>query len=152
MIESVISKGNSNPIRVHIENDQACVTTADGRFYVAQEGQSNAVASCPMCLMLGALGSCIMLTLNAVARHKGIQMLESAVFLDYYREKNGNTRFLVTLKLDKHLTDREHKILYGSARACEVGKILKSDVQIDYHLLDQTCDSSCDPKAGNPSR
>lgn len=135
---------NTNQIRVHIENDQACVTTGDGRFHVAQKDrvdQTNALVSCPMCLMLGALGSCIMLTLNAVAKNKGIVLNDTHVCLDYSQTKEGRTQFYVDVKLDDYLTDREEKILYRSASLCEVGKILKSDVQIDYHLLDQTSES-----------
>ncbi len=143
---------NFNQIRVGIENDQACVTTGDGRFHVAQQGGTGAMASCPMCLMLGALGSCIMLTLNAVAQNKGIALDDSHVLLDYFRSKEGDTRFQVDLKLTKDLSDREQTILYRSAALCEVGKILKSDVQIDYHLLDQTSESPCDPEASSPSQ
>ena len=130
-------KNNSNQIRVNIENGQACVTTADGRFHVAPRGGTAAVASCPMCLMIGALGSCIMLTLNAVAMHKKIDLGYSWVSLDYRKEDDSKTRFLVDVKLDQRLTDREQKILFRSARLCDVGKILKGDVQIDYNLLDQ---------------
>mgnify|MGYP001551886517 CR=1 FL=1 len=128
---------NPNQIRVNIENGLANVTTAEGRFHVAPRGGTSAVASCPMCLMLGALGSCIMLTLNAVAVHKEIDLGNSWISLDYIKEDDSKTRFLVDVTLDPRLTDREQKILFRSARLCDVGKILKSDVQIDYSLLDQ---------------
>ena len=85
-------------------------------------------------LMLGSLGACIMMTLNAVAKHKGIDIGDTHVGLDYHQQQNGGTRFQVTLNLDANFTDRERKILYQSARLCEVGKILKGDVDIDYHL------------------
>lgn len=94
-----------------------------------------------MQLMLGALGACIMLTVNAVAKHKGIDIGDSDVCLDYCKDNNGGTRFQVGLKLDGHLTSRERKILYQSARICEVGKIIKGDVQIDYDLLDPASNS-----------
>lgn len=141
-----------NQIRVEIENGQACVTTPDGRFHVAQQGGTNAMASCPMCLMLGALGSCIMLTLNAVAQNKGISLNDTHVLLDYYRTQTGNTHFQVNLRLTDNLTDREQKILFRSAQLCEVGKILKSDISIDYHLLDQAPEAFCRSDAGNPGQ
>ena len=125
-----------NSVRVDIENDQARVITADGRFHVARRGSSNAVASCPMCLMLGALGSCIMLTLDAVAKNKDIPLGDTHVILDYVTLSSGQTRFQVQMKLARGLTDREEKILFRSARLCDVGKILKSDISIDYQLLD----------------
>lgn len=125
-----------NQIRVNIEDGLACVTTAESRFHVAPRNGTSAVASCPMCLMLGALGSCIMLTLNAVAEHKEISLGNTWIDLDYIKEGDSTTRFLVDIQLDENLTDREQKILYRSARLCEVGKMLKTDVQIDYHLKD----------------
>lgn len=119
-----------------MDNDQALVTTANGRLHVSQKDRTNAISSCPMQLMLGALGACIMLTVNAVAKHKGIDIGDSDVCLDYCKDESGGTRFLVDLKLDERMTSRQRKILYQSARICEVGKIIKGDVQIDYDLLD----------------
>ena len=75
-----------------------------------------------------------MLTLNAVAEHKEIDLGESDVRIDYVAAKSGGTRFLVDIKLDNRLSDRERKILFHSARICDVGKVLKSDVTIDYQL------------------
>ena len=125
-----------NQIQVRLDNGEALVTSASGQFHVSQKDRPNAISSCPMHLMLGALGACIMLTLHAVSRHKGIAIGDSDIRLDCVQEKDGRTRFRVALKLDDRLTDREQKILYQSARVCEVGKVLKSDVQIDYHLME----------------
>jgi len=128
--------GIHNRIHVKMDNDQALVSTASGRFHVCQRNSVNAVSSCPMHLVVGALGACIMLTLNAVAEHKEIDLGESDVRIDYVTAKSGGTRFMVDLKLDDRLTDRERKILFHSARLCDVGKVLKSDVAIDYRLLE----------------
>ncbi len=128
--------GFHNRIQVRMDNDQALVSTASGSFHVCQRNSANAVSSCPMHLVVGALGACIMLTLNAVAEHKEIELGESDVRIDYVTAKNGGTRFLVDLNLDDRLTDRERKILFHSARICDVGKVLKSDVDIDYRLLE----------------
>lgn len=125
-----------NRIRVSMDNDQALVSTTSGSFHVCRRNRANAVSSCPMHLVVGALGACIMLTLNAVAEHKGIDLGESDVRIDYVHTKSGETRFLVDLKLDSRLSDRERKILFHSARICDVGKVLKSDVSIDYQLLE----------------
>lgn len=130
-----------NQIRVQIESDEALVTSATGRLHVTQKDRSNAISSCPMQLMLSALGACIMLTVNAVAKNKGIALGDSDIHLDYVQQKIGGTRFQVVLKLDDQLTSRERKILYQSARICEVGKIIKGDVQIDYDLLDNASDN-----------
>lgn len=128
-------------IRVNIENDRACVTTADGRFHIAADGGGDALPGCPAGLMLGALGSCIMLTLRAVAHHKKIDLGTTHVCLDYHTINQSNTRFVVDVTLDDRLTDREQKILFRSAQLCEVGKILKSDVCIEYHLTDTDLNS-----------
>jgi uncharacterized OsmC-like protein len=125
---------------VQIDRDQALVTTATGRLHVSQKDRTNAISNCPMQLMLGALGACIMLTVNAVAKHKGIAIDDSFVCMEYFKEKSGGIRFQVDLKLNDRLTSRERKILYHSARACEVGKIIKGDVRIDYDLLDHASD------------
>jgi hypothetical protein len=42
----------------------------------------------------------------------------------------------VVLQLDADLSERERKILYQSAKLCEVGKVLKSDVAIDYRVCE----------------
>jgi uncharacterized OsmC-like protein len=143
---------NRDQIQVRLEGGQACVSFAGGRFFVRQQNHHDASAGCPMQLMLGALGSCIILTLHAVAQHKGIVLRDTHLALEYHRNSNDGTRFEVTLNLDDHLTDRERKILYQSARICEVGKILKSDVQIDYHLLEPQSVRPCDPTAEDPGR
>lgn len=128
--------GFHNRIHVRMDSDQALVSTASGSFHVCQRDRANAISSCPMHLVVGALGACIMLTLNAVAEHKGIDIGESDVSLDYAYAKSGKTKFLVDIKLDSRLSDRERKILFHSARICDVGKVLKSDVAIDYRLLE----------------
>lgn len=137
---------NPNRIRVQLDNDQALVTAGDNSFHVTQRDRVTAVSSCPMHMMLGALGACIMLTLRAVGQHKGISLDGSDVSLDYFQGPKGETRFHVELTLADHLTDRERKILYQSARICEVGKILKGDVQIDYALSDGTTRKQIDPQ------
>jgi len=129
---------HQNSIRVQLDDDQALISGAGRSLRVSQKDRADAVSSCPMHLMLGALGACIMLTLNAVAKQKGITLIRPDVRLDYARNGNGDTRFHVALNLDSHLTDRERKILYQSARICEVGKVLQSNVRIDYCLEDQS--------------
>ncbi len=141
---------NRDQIQVRLEGGQACVSFAGGRFFVRQQNHHDASAGCPMQLMLGALGSCIILTLHAVAQHKGIVLRDTYLALEYHRNSNDGTRFEVTLNLDDHLTDRERKILYQSARICEVGKILKSDVQIDYRLLEPQSARASNPTTGGP--
>ncbi len=138
--------GFHNRIQVRMDHDQALVSTASGSFHVCRRNSVNAISSCPMHLVVGALGACIMLTLNAVAQHKGIDMGDSGVCLDYAHSKSGETRFLVDLKLDSRLSDRERKILFHSARICDVGKVLKGDVAIDYRLLDDALAGTTETK------
>ena len=125
-------------IRVQLDNDQALITGAGRSFHVSPRDRASALSNCPMELVLGALGACIMLTLKAVAGQKGITLVQPDVRLGYTRNPDGETRFRVALRLDDHLTDRERKILYQSARICEVGKILRGDVRIDYLLETQS--------------
>jgi uncharacterized OsmC-like protein len=87
-----------------------------------------------MHMLVGALGACIALTLDAVAANKGIDVSNLTVRLGHQADGQDGTRFTVDIDLGPDLTEREQKILYRSARLCDVGKVLKGDVQIDYHL------------------
>ena len=115
-------------------SDGALINSGGRQFTVARRDNEAALAGCPMHMLLGALGACIVLTVNAVAEHKQIDLKDLKVRLDYQQDDRGATRFDVDLSLGSALTDRERKILYQSARLCEVGKLLKSDVHIDYRL------------------
>ncbi len=45
------------------------------------------------------------------------------------------TRFLSHLDLGEGLTPREQRILYNSARTCEVHKMLRGEVTFEDHLV-----------------
>jgi len=47
-------------------------------------------------------------------------------------EKGGTVQ--VSLWLDEGLTGREVKILFNSARHCEVGKFLRGPIKLEYRL------------------
>ena len=125
---------NNNQTWAQLCSDGALITTGGRNFKVARRDDDAARTGCPMHMLLGALGACIVLTLNAVAEHKGIDLKDLKVRLDYQQNDAGGTQFHVDLNLNSALTDRERKILHQSARLCEVGKLLKGDVQIDYQL------------------
>jgi putative redox protein len=122
--------------RTIIELDQgdAMVTAGGHRFHVVPHDRSGADAGCPVHLLEGALGACIALTLDAVARNKGIPVADIRIGVERQPDGSGGTRFAVGLELSAGLTDRERKILQRSAQLCDVGRILKGDVQIDYHF------------------
>ena len=89
-----------------------------------------------MQMVMGALGACIVLTLDAVAKNKGIALDDFEARLGYRTDGNGHTTFDVALQLDAGLSERERKILYQSAKLCDVGKVLKSNVTIDYRVCE----------------
>ena len=110
------------------------VVINDGRgFEVSRRDRNTAQAGCPMQLLTGALGACIVLTLDAVAQNKGIALSNLRVRLNY-TTKGSETCFQVELELEGDLSDREKKILFQSARTCEVGKVLTGNVEIHYSL------------------
>ena len=114
---------------------------SDGRLHRRVFGRrrdTGGRVDCPMQMMVGALGACIALTLDAVAKHKGIALTDFEARLDYFTDGNGTTKFDVVLQLGPELSDRERKILYQSAKLCEVGKILKSNIEIDCRVCDST--------------
>ena len=121
---------------VRLCDGQALVQADSAHFRIARSDDADGRTGCPMQMVVGALGACIMLTLDAVATHKGIVLTDCEVRLDYRTDGNGRTEFQVDLQLGADLSARERKILFQSAKLCEVGKLLKSDVAIDYRVCD----------------
>ena len=113
---------------VRLSKGQALIHTEGSSFRMARQDDATIRAGCPMQMVVGALGACIALTLDAVAKHKGIALTDFEARLDYHTDGNGQTAFQVALQLDADLSVRERKILYQSAKLCEVGKLLKSDI------------------------
>jgi uncharacterized OsmC-like protein len=76
------------------------------------------------------------LTLSAVADHKKIALEKLVVHVGCMTE-NGisqSTQFKIKIDLGDGLTQRELTILLNSARNCEVSKILKGKIDIDYEI------------------
>jgi len=77
------------------------------------------------------------LTLAAVADHKGIRFDRAAVHIERHisEGKSWSTDFRIGIELGDHLTPRERKILFNSARLCEVNKMLSGRFNFDYRIL-----------------
>ena len=77
-----------------------------------------------------------MLTLSAVAEHKGIapERIEVRVGCATRSGTSQSTNFHIEIDVGGGLTNREQAILFHSARHCEVGKILSGKIDIDYAL------------------
>lgn len=125
---------SSNSTCVRLHDGQALVNSGTSSFRMARRDRACDDLGCPMQMVVGALGACIALTLDAVAKHKAIVLTNFEARLDYHTDGNDRTEFRVTLHLDPGLSDRERKILFQSAKLCEVGKVLKSDVNIDFRV------------------
>jgi uncharacterized OsmC-like protein len=79
----------------------------------------------------------MVLTMAAVAANKGIQMdkLEAQVDAVTDVTEGGQwTKFSSTIDLGQGLTDRELKILFNSARRCEVHKLLGGQIEFEEKL------------------
>jgi uncharacterized OsmC-like protein len=80
----------------------------------------------------------MVLTMAAVAANKGIRVekLEAQVdAMTDVTEGGQRTQFTSTIDLGQGLTDREIKILFNSARRCEVHKLLGGQIEFEEKLV-----------------
>ena len=80
----------------------------------------------------------MVLTMAAVAASKGIQVEKLEAQVDAVTdvtEGGQRTRFSSTINLGQGLTDRETKILFNSARRCEVHKLLGGQIEFEEKLV-----------------
>ena len=78
-----------------------------------------------------------MLTMAAVADNKQINLGNAAVHIEH-RISEGKpwvTEFRVHIDLGSNLTAREQKILFNSARHCEVHKMLSGEFTVDFQKV-----------------
>jgi uncharacterized OsmC-like protein len=79
----------------------------------------------------------MVLTMAAVAVHKGIETTHLAVEVEGCTEFAGretSTRFVSHLDLGEGLDRRERRILFNSARQCEVHKMLQGEILFEERL------------------
>jgi hypothetical protein len=80
----------------------------------------------------------MVLTMAAVADAKGIACTRLAASVEGVTEFVGRTtatRFVSRLDLGEGLGPREQRILYNSARQCEVHKMLRGEIAFEEHLV-----------------
>ena len=80
----------------------------------------------------------MVLTMAAVAANKGMQVDKLEVQVDAVTdvtEGGGRTQFSSTIDLGQGLADREIKILFNSARRCEVHKLLGGQIEFEERLV-----------------
>ncbi len=81
----------------------------------------------------------MVLTMAAVAANKGISPAKLEVQVKATTEEREGqtcTIFSSSIDLGQGLTDREHKILFNSARHCEVHKLLGSVIEFQEVLAE----------------
>lgn len=79
----------------------------------------------------------MVLTMAAVAANKRITVTGLSASVEGRTEFMGRqttTRFVSHLDLGEGLTAREQRILYNSARRCEVHKMLHGEISFEEHL------------------
>jgi uncharacterized OsmC-like protein len=79
----------------------------------------------------------MVLTMAAVAANKGIQVEKLEAQVDAVTdvtEGGQRTKFSTVIDLGQGLTDREIKILFNSARHCEVHKLLGGRIEFEEKL------------------
>jgi uncharacterized OsmC-like protein len=88
-------------------------------------------------LISSALGSCISMTIAAVAEEKGISPKKMEIQVTRLTMVNDKwkTHFSIQIDLGKGLSKREQVLLYNAARTCEVGRMISGEVDFEYKLL-----------------
>ena len=79
----------------------------------------------------------MVLTMAAVAENKGILVKQLTASVEGHTEfvnRRTTTRFVSHLDLGEGLAPREQRILYNSARNCEVHKMLRGEITFEDHL------------------
>jgi uncharacterized OsmC-like protein len=80
----------------------------------------------------------MVLTMAAVAAHKGMILDKLEVQVETRIEENGRqqrTTFVTAIDLGSGLTGRERRILFNSARLCEVHKLLRGVIEFRESLI-----------------
>jgi uncharacterized OsmC-like protein len=80
----------------------------------------------------------MVLTMAAVAAHKGITLTRLAASVESCTEfagRGATTRLVSRLDLGAELSPRERRILYNSARQCEVHKMLRGEIKFEEQLV-----------------
>ena len=86
----------------------------------------------------------MVLTMAAVAEHKGIEVTRLAASVTGHTEFVGwraKTHFVSDLDLGDGLDARQMRILYNSARQCEVHKMLQGEISFEERRV-------CAPERG----
>jgi len=79
----------------------------------------------------------MVLTMAAVAANKDIHCTRLAASVEGHTEFVGRvttTRLVSHLDLGEGLTPREQRILFNSAKRCEVHKMLNGEIEFEEHL------------------
>ena len=80
----------------------------------------------------------MVLTMAAVAANKGIALDKLKVQVETHTEEAGHqqkTTFVTAIDLGSGLTDRERRILFNSARHCEVHKLLRGALEFRETMI-----------------
>jgi uncharacterized OsmC-like protein len=80
----------------------------------------------------------MVLTMAAVATSKNMALDRLEVRVETHIEEDSHhqkTAFVTAIDLGLGLTDRERKILFNSARQCEVHKLLRGAIEFRENLV-----------------
>jgi uncharacterized OsmC-like protein len=123
-------------VTVFTINGQTKVLIGDRTLDVDRRDASARENICPMELVSAALGSCIAMTIEAVAEEKGIlpEKIEVQVIRETTVNDEWKTNFTFKIDLGEGLSKREQVLLYNAARTCEVKRMISGEVKFDFQL------------------
>lgn len=118
------------------DTDGVLVSSASGRLELDYADRSDRGLLCPVELLGSALAGCVALTIRAVAAARGYPLervdVDVTTVPDYALPPKAEHRVHIALQGD--LDDKARTILFRSAKACHVHKILGGENAFHFEL------------------
>jgi len=120
-----------------IESFQVQVTARSHSWIVDEPAELDGddLGPNPLELLIGALGSCICITVSHHAAQSGIPVERLAVDLKGYRDEAKTFHIDTTVRVRGELDDKALRRLAAYARACPVHKLLEHGAAIQIEVV-----------------
>jgi uncharacterized OsmC-like protein len=124
-----------NKVIVRYEDGLAKAAIGADELPISACSSSDKGSYCPMDLISASLGTCITLTIAAVAENKKIKLERLEVQITRNQMvRSDNELFSILIDLGDKLSQREKVLLFNAARTCEVHKLLAGKNEFSFLL------------------